>query len=1104
MTPRRDQLWYKEAILYELRVRSFYDSDADGIGDLHGLGEKLDYLQDLGVTTLWLLPFYPSPLRDDGYDISDYTNVHPEAGTLRDFKHVLKEAHRRGLRVVTELVLNHTSDQHPWFQRARKAPRGSAARSFYVWSDSPDRYKDARTIFKDFESSNWAWDSVAQAYYWHRFYAHQPDLNYEDPQVRKAILHAVDFWLSLGVDGLRLDAVPYLFEREGTSCENLPEGHAFLKELRRHVDRRYTDRMLLAEANQWPEDAAAYFGGGDECHMAFHFPIMPRLFMAIQMEDRFPIVDILQQTPEIPASAQWALFLRNHDELTLEMVTDEERDYMYRAYATERSARLNLGIRRRLAPLLGNDRNKIELMNALLFSLPGTPVIYYGDEIGMGDNFYLGDRNGVRTPMQWSGDRNAGFSRANPHRLYLPVIIDPEYHYETVNVETQQKNPHSLLWWMKRLIGLRKRYRAFGRGSLEFLSPSNHKVLVFLRRFEDEQVLVVCNLSRFCQCVELELPGSRGRVPVELFGRAEFPPVGRRPYMLTLGPHSFYWLALEARGAAERVEVRTSAELVAAGPWADLLREEGRETLERILPDYLEGRRWCSVNGRAIKTAAIADVLPVPGSSAQVALVRVDYSDATSQTYVLPLAFTGADGREEHRRIPPEAVVARIAGGPDGAGVLHDAAVDPDFRAALLDAVAGRRRLKGTVGEASAATTRSLRGALRAGAAPPSAVLDLEQTNTSLLYGDRLVLKLLRRVEEGVNPDAEVGRFLTERAGFAHTPALLGTLQYRARPRGPEVTLAVLHGFVPNQGDAWRYTLDWLSRYFERALSRVQQIGPPEIPAESLHELAQREPPSKVIDWMGTYLDSARLLGRRTAELHLALASAPDEPGFEPEPFSPLYQRSLYQSWRTLAGQTFRLLRERLDKLPAAVQEEARAVASLEQRLLRRFRAILEGRMGGRRIRCHGDYRLGQILYTGKDFFIIDFEGESVRPMGERRIKRSPLLDVAAMLRSFHYASYAALPGYGLRSVARPEDLPVLEPWARWWCAWTCAAFWDSYTRTIAPGKLLPASREEAALLLDGLVLERAVFEMGAELINRPAWLKIPLQAIRQQVGDHE
>lgn len=592
-----DALWYKDAIIYEVHVRAFFDSDGNGIGDFRGLTEKLDYLQDLGITAIWLLPFYPSPLKDDGYDIADYTDVHPIYGTLQDVRVFVREAHRRGLRVITELVCNHTSDQHPWFQRAREARPGSAVRNFYVWSDTTEKYKDARIIFKDFEHSNWSWDHVAEAYYWHRFYAHQPDLNFDNPQVRKAIFRVMDFWLRMGIDGLRLDAIPYLYEREGTNCENLPETHVFLKELRRYVDERYENRMFLAEANQWPEDAVAYFGNGDECHMSFHFPLMPRLFMSVYMEDRFPIIDILRQTPEIDASCQWAVFLRNHDELTLEMVTDEERDYMYRVYARDRQARINLGIRRRLAPLLGNHRRKIELMNGLLFSLPGTPVIYYGDEIGMGDNIYLGDRNGVRTPMQWSADRNAGFSRANPQQLYLPINIDPEYHYETVNVEAQRNNPHSLLWWMKRLIALRRRYKAFGRGTIDFLHPENRKVLSFIRRYEDEIILVVANLSRFVQCVELDLAEFLGLMPVEMFGRVDFPPIGELPYFITLGPHSFYWFSLEPQRVPGISTGGTSGDyiiptLTVQGSWDRIVHSNGHQMLIKLLPQYLQARRW--------------------------------------------------------------------------------------------------------------------------------------------------------------------------------------------------------------------------------------------------------------------------------------------------------------------------------------------------------------------------------------------------------------------------------------------------------------------------------------------------------------------------------
>ncbi|MDX6553079.1 MAG: maltose alpha-D-glucosyltransferase / alpha-amylase, partial [Gaiellales bacterium] len=587
--------WYKDAVIYQLHVRAFADSNDDGIGDFRGLTQRLDYLQDLGVTALWLLPFYPSPLRDDGYDTADYRAIHPSYGTMRDFRTFLRQAHERGIRVITELVLNHTSDEHAWFQRARRAPAGSPERDFYVWSDTPERWQEARIIFQDFESSNWAWDPVAGAYYWHRFYSHQPDLNWDNPAVKREMFSIVDYWLEMGVDGLRLDAVPYLIERDGTNCENLPATHQVLKDLRRHVDDRFPDRMLLAEANQWPEDAVAYFGDGDECHMAFHFPLMPRMFMSVRMEDRYPLVDILAQTPEPPETAQWATFLRNHDELTLEMVTDEERDYMYRAYAEDPQARINLGIRRRLAPLLGNDRRLMELVNALLLSLPGTPVIYYGDEIGMGDNIYLGDRNAVRTPMQWSADRNGGFSRANPQRLYLPVIGDPEY--GSVNVEAQQNNPSSLLWWMKRMIALRKRHPAF-HGSLEFLFPENRKVLAFLRELGEDRLLVVANLSRRVQYAELDVRRLDGLVPEELTGHSEFPPFSAdRPYVLTLGPHDVFLFALHPP-TARPDRMMEAPTIRVAGTWPSVFQRRARGHLEDALAAYLPLQRWFSSKSR--------------------------------------------------------------------------------------------------------------------------------------------------------------------------------------------------------------------------------------------------------------------------------------------------------------------------------------------------------------------------------------------------------------------------------------------------------------------------------------------------------------------------
>ncbi len=1093
-----DPFWYKDAVIYEVHVRSFYDSDRDGIGDFRGLTAKLDYLQDLGITAIWLLPFYPSPLRDDGYDISDYTDVNPHYGTLRDFKAFLREAHQRGLRVITELVINHTSDQHPWFQRARRAKPGSRHRDFYVWSDTRERYREARIIFKDFEASNWSWDPVARAYYWHRFYAHQPDLNFESPDVQKAIFRTLNFWLEMGVDGLRLDAVPYLYEGPGTNCENLPQTHVFLKELRRQVDQKFKSRMLLAEANQWPEDAAAYFGDGDECHMAFHFPLMPRMFMALRMEDRFPIIDILQQTPPIPEPCQWALFLRNHDELTLEMVTDEDRDYMYRVYAQDPKMRINLGIRRRLAPLLGNHRRRIELMKALLFSMPGTPVLYYGDEIGMGDNIYLGDRDGVRTPMQWSTDRNAGFSRANPQKLYLPINIDPEYHFEAINVEAQQNNPHSLLWWIKRLIALRKRYRAFGRGSIRFLYPENYKVLAFLRCYQHECILAVFNLSRFVQYVELDLSGHQGLIPVELIGRSAFPPIGEAPYFLTLGPHTAYWFSLEEPHPAE-VSLTPAETRLPTITWPNavdaLFRGKDRTALAEVLPDYFQRCRWFGGKARGIKAAEIVETIPLPlnGATAYFALVNISYIQGEVETYVIPLTTAWGEKAEQVQKDYPQAVVAHLTH-QDLQGVLYEAVWEPAFCQTLLGSIERRRHLKGAAGDLLAFTTRAFRQ-LRGHpeAALDAAIIKAEQTNTSIDYGDRFVLKILRRVEEGFNLDLEIGRFLTEKTAFAHSAPVAGFLEYR-RPREEPITLGILHGFVANQGDAWNYTLDALGHYFETALAQRRELVAELIPPQPLLALTREEIPPLALEMIGPYLESARLLGQRTGELHLALASRPTDPDFAPEPFSTLYQRSIYQSMRNLTARVFQTLRARLHRLPEAVRAAANQALDHEDAIFAHFHAMLERKITAMRLRIHGDYHLGQVLYTGKDFVIIDFEGEPARSLTERRLKRSPLRDVAGMLRSFHYAAHHAI----FARLSRPEDLPAMERWAAFWQLWVSVCFLQSYLNVAGQGAFLPTRDDELRVLLDAFYLEKAVYELGYELNNRPDWVKLPIQGILQ------
>ena len=748
---------------------------------------------------------------------------------MRDFKVFVREAHKRGLRVITELVCNHTSIDHPWFQRARQARPGSSYRNFYVWSDTPDKYQETRIIFKDFETSNWSWDPVAGAYYWHRFYRHQPDLNFDNPRVRKEVFKAMDFWLKMGVDGLRLDAIPYLYEREGTNCENLPETHTFLKDLRRHVDEQFQDRMLLAEANQWPEDAVAYFGDGDECHMSFHFPLMPRLFMSIHMESRFPILDILAQTPTIPETAQWALFLRNHDELTLEMVTDEERDYMYRFYAHDQLARINLGIRRRLAPLLNNNRRRIELMNGLLFALPGTPVIYYGDEIGMGDNVFLGDRDGVRTPMQWSPDRNAGFSTANRQQLYLPVITDPEYHYEALNVATQQSNTSSLLWWMKRLISLRKQYKAFGRGSIEFLNPENRKVLAFVRRYEEEIILMVANLSRFSQAAELDLSHLNGMVPMEMFGRIAFPPIGKLPYFITLGPHSFFLFSIEPKRidhirGSDSDQLADLPFLATRGSWKSVFQVAHHARLAEVLTQSLQSRRWFGGKARTVRRSEIVDVVPVMfnSSMAYIVLLNVQFVEGQPETYVLPLAYAEGERASEIQQNAYQSLFATIRM-KDGGGLLYDALTDTAFCRSLFNMIASSRRLEGERGHISTSATQVFRQATlpsRAMMLEPR-ILQAEQSNSSIVYGDLMILKVFRRTDHGINPELEVGQFLTEKTTFANSAAVAGSVEYTPT-HGQPMNLAILQTYIVNEGDAWEYTLDGLRFYLEQIAAQTE------------------------------------------------------------------------------------------------------------------------------------------------------------------------------------------------------------------------------------------------------------------------------------------
>jgi len=1102
-------MWCKDAIIYELHIKSFYDANGDGMGDFEGLIQKLDYLQDLGVTSVWLLPFYPSPLKDDGYDIADYYSANPDYGTLKDFRRFLREAHKRDIRVITELVINHTSDQHKWFQRARLSKPGSVWRDFYVWNDTPEKFKEARIIFKDFENSNWTWDPVAHAYYWHRFYSHQPDLNYDNPRVRKEIFRMLDFWLGMGVDGLRLDAVPYLYQREGTNCENLPETHAFLRELRAHVDAKFDDRMLLAEANQWPNDAAEYFGRGDECHMAFHFPVMPRLFMALRTEDRFPIVDMLEQSMDIPKNCQWAMFLRNHDELTLEMVTDEERDYMYRAFAQDPRARINLGIRRRLAPLLNNNRRSIELLNACLLSLPGTPVIYYGDEIGMGDNYYLGDRDGVRTPMQWSADRNSGFSTANPQKLYLPVVIDLEYHYTAVNVETQVANVSSLFWFMRRMIAMRKQHKAFSRGSIEFVDSDNPHVLSFVRKYKDDAVLVVANLSRFCHVASLELNNYRGFVTEEMFSRNNFPPVTEKPYILTVGPHSFYWLLMRRAEPIETGAVELQQRLTLNSSWKEIVADdEARQKLSQVLRGYIRQCRWFGGKGKTIRQLVIADSITISANQELVHLLilKVSYVGAPQENYLLPVYLAADRMAAEIADEAPKSVIAALDV-KDRKGLLCDAAFSKNFRDYLLGEITTSKRRKSTERLKGRRGGR-LKELLQREELPlKSRVMKVEQSNTSINYNNRFFLKLYRRLEGGVNPDVELSRYLTEHTDFKNFPAYVGSIEW-SQGKDEPLTIGLLLEYLPNESDGWTYMLGAVGRYFSQAMaldSHFAKRSQNEILLKgefeesidlpgSVRRIRSESIPPKVHDLIGSvYIDMAGLLGQRTAEMHMALASLIQEPEASPEPFSLLYQKSVYQSMRALTLKVFSELGSNKARLSDSIADEAGQLFGKKQTMLKRLARINTKKIAGMKIRIHGDYHLGQVLYTGKDFVIIDFEGEPARPLGERRLKRSVLRDVAGMIRSFHYAAYG---GIFLKPPDQSGDIEYLQYWADLWYFYISGVFLDSYLTTVQPGGLLPKDENDFTVLLETFLLEKAIYELGYELNNRPDWLRIPIRGI--------
>jgi maltose alpha-D-glucosyltransferase/alpha-amylase len=1088
----RDSLWYKEAIIYELHVRSFFDANDDGIGDFRGLIQKLDYIQDLGVNTIWLLPFYPSPLRDDGYDIADYRDVHPSYGTLRDFKTFLREAHARGLRVFTELVVNHTSDQHPWFQAARRAPARSARRDYYVWSDTGREYSQARIIFTDTETSNWTWDPVAKAYYWHRFFSHQPDLNYENPRVLRAVRQTMNFWLEMGVDGLRLDAVPYLIEREGTNCENLRETHHILKQLRHSLNERFPDRALLAEANQWPADVRPYFGEGDECHLAYHFPLMPRIFMAVRQEDALPIVEIMRQTPEIPPNCQWALFLRNHDELTLEMVTDEERDYMYNAYAADPQMRLNVGIRRRLAPLMEHSRPLIELLNSLLLSMPGSPIIYYGDELGMGDNVYLGDRNGVRTPMQWTGDRNAGFSRADPARLFAPPVMDPLYGYQAINVEAQERSPASLLNWMRRMLALRRQHPTLGRGSFEPIATDNRRVLAYLREDAQQQILVVANMARTMQPVHLDLQRFDGRHPVELIGNSELPAVTANPYFLTLGPHSFYWFQL-ARVAKPLVLQRPRLAgrdepvptLLVSAVWENLLDSATRAIIERdALPGFLSRQRWYGGKARTATRARFADwALLEADPPLFLCIVEVEYEGYEPDRYALLLATASREVAREIHAQQHSSVLARLSGAKSG--VLYDGMQDPAVALRMMRVLKKGGQVTLRSGALRVEFVDSAAAALSEEAGPVRAqVLSGEQSNSNALIDDKYLLKLFRRLEPGENPDIEIGRYLAERAAEARVPALIAWAEYQSEGATPR-SVAMVQQQVPSRGSAWERALDEVQGFCERAL--VQQRGK-----------AERIPPSPrdVADTIGAYNATLELLGRRTADLHRTMAGIAGE-GFGVHPLDRAELERIARDMTAHAERAISLLGRSRPMLPEALAPKVQRLLDAAPYLGDHFGLILTTADAGTRIRVHGDLHLGQVLEVNGDFYFIDFEGEPARPIAERRVAQSPLRDVAGMLRSF---SYAARAGFRMFLQNQPDSRTALEPWIEAWEAEAGVFYLRGYYRQVSDSPLVPTARDRE-ILLRSFLLDKALYELTYELGNRPDWVDIPIEALLAFLG---
>ncbi|GEO11688.1 maltose alpha-D-glucosyltransferase [Segetibacter aerophilus] len=1090
-------LWYKDAIIYELHIKAFSDANGDGIGDFQGLMTKLDYLQDLGVTAIWVLPFYPSPLKDDGYDIADYYNINPRYGNIKQFKEFMAEAHKRNLKVITELVINHTSDQHPWFQRARTAPKGSPERDFYVWTDDPNQWKDVRIIFTDYEASNWTWDPVAQQYYWHRFFHHQPDLNYDSPLVQEEVLKILDFWCDMGVDGFRLDAVPYLFEREGTNGENLPETHAYLKKLRAHVDEKYPGTVFLAEANMWPEDSAAYFGDGDECHMNYHFPVMPRMFMALQMEDRYPITDIFEQTPAIPENCQWAMFLRNHDELTLEMVTDEERDYMYKVYAKDPKAKINLGIRHRLAPLMDNNRRRIELMNCLLFSMPGTPVIYYGDEIGMGDNFYLGDRDGVRTPMQWSPDRNAGFSASNPQKLYLPVILDPGYNYESVNVEMQRSNTSSLFWFMKRMISMRKKFKGFGRGDLKFINVANPKVLAFTRTYRDETLFIIVNLSKYSQAAEVDLSAFKGFIPIEVFSKNKFPIIKEdTPYFFTLGSHAYEWFILH-KTAAEGIDA-DSLPTMEISSWSELTNPRNLEELQNnVLANYITKTDWFTGKGKAINNMSITNYasIPVEGGDTLLVLIEVRYESGLPESYQLPLTFAKEKLAQRLGTNCPQAIIAHLKVGDDE-GVLVDALFTPELQHLLIERMGSHQGIELPNSVIEFASNDELKNQLEQLPDLKSKIYT-DDGFTAINYDNGFSLKMYRKIDPTTNPDLEITRYLSEKAKFEYVPKFAGSIEWKFE--NDTIALGMLQVLIENHGDAHNFMLSRVNNFIERILSSDKdQLASIQSLGALTNPLGYDELPQELQVLLGgNASEQARLIGIRTGHMHLALSANTTLKDFAPEDFSLHYQRSLFSSMQSLVREVYENKPD-ANSYPDLVKQDLLDLFNRKEDILQTLKRIYAKKLDVIKIRIHGNFHLGQVLSTGKDVVIADFGGDPIRSFSDRRLKRSPLRDVAGMIRSIRNVAYE---GFLKTTHVEKENINDLLPFARLWAHYMVGFFMKAYLETVKNSSFIPTDKHDFEMMVETYMLEKALYDLNYELKNRPDWVIIPVRTIKSIIG---